>query len=122
MSDPIEAQPAKAGAIVVSGSRTENRDATLANSLADAEVLAAYGIRNNIQGVQDAVEGIAEARESFEQGKLMGDAQKRFYADFSTLASRVAPVTVATLRSCLPEYGTERRKFLGLVGPKVRCS
>jgi hypothetical protein len=97
------------------------KDATLANSLADAEILAAYAIRNNLPGIQDAVEGIAEARESFEEGKLMGEVQKRFYADFSTLASRVAPVTVSTLKSSLAVYGPGRRTWFGL-GPKVECS
>ena len=114
MSDPIETP-------VANPHGGEMKDVTLANSLSDAEVLAAYAIRNNTQGVQDAVEGIAEARESFEQGRLMGDTQKKFYADFSTLASRLAPVTVSTLRSCLEEYGPGCRRWFGL-GRMVPCS
>jgi hypothetical protein len=99
---------------------TQPKDA-LAHSLDDAEVLVAYVVRNNIQGTQEAVEGVAEARELFTKGELKGDAQRRFYASFSKLAATVAPVTVATLKASLEQYGPGRRSWFGL-GPRVPCS
>ena len=93
----------------------------IANSLEDAEVLVAYAVRNNIQGVQDAVEGITQARDLFSRGELKGDAQKKFYADFSKLAATVAPVTVASLKASLEQYGPGRRTWFGF-GRRVPCS
>lgn len=93
----------------------------LAHSLDDAEVLVAYVIRNNVQNVQDAVEGIAEARENYDRGALSGEAQKKFYAHFSNLAAKVAPVTVGTLKASLEEYGPGRKTWLGF-GRRVPCS
>lgn len=94
---------------------------TLEHSLDDAEVLVTYVIRYNVQDVQDAIEGVAEAREAFKQGKLMGDAQKHFYANFSALAAHVAPVNVSSLRSSLEEYGIERKRWF-FWGKPVRRS
>lgn len=93
----------------------------LDRSLDDAEILASYAIRNNIPNVQDAILGIAEAREAFARRKLRGEVQKKFYGDFSTLAAKIAPVTVSTLQSCLDEYGPGRRRWV-LWGPRVPCS
>jgi hypothetical protein len=93
----------------------------LGRSVDDAEVLVGYAIRNNVQGVQDAIEGIAAAREFYQAGTLRGEEQKKFYENFSQLAARVAPVTVATLKSCLDEYGPGRKTWLGL-GQSVPCS
>lgn len=93
----------------------------LAHSLDDAEVLVAYVIRNNVQDVQDAVEGIAEARECYGRGEFSAAAQKKFYADFSKLAARVAPVTVSTLKASLEGYGPGRRSWFGM-GQRVSCS
>ena len=93
----------------------------LAHSLDDAEVLVAYVIRNNIQEVQDAVEGIAVARECHGRGEFSADAQRKFYGDFSKLAAKVAPVTVSTLKASLEEYGPGRRRWFGW-GERVSCS
>lgn len=93
----------------------------LARSLEDAEILASYIVRNNVPDVQDAVFGIAEAREAFDNDKLQGEAQKKFYVDFARLAAKLAPVTVSTLKSCLDEYGPGRRRWL-VFGPCVPCS
>jgi len=97
------------------------KNEALAHTLYDAEVLVAYVIRNNIQEVQDAVEGIAVARECYGRGEFSADAQKKFYGDFSKLAAKVAPVTVSTLKASLEEYGPGRRRWFGL-GEHVRCS
>jgi hypothetical protein len=97
------------------------KNEALAHSLDDAEVLVAYVIRNNIQGVQDAVEGMAEARECYGRGEFSADAQKKFYADFSKLAAKVAPVTVSTLKASLEDYGPGRTTWFGL-GERVPCS
>lgn len=97
------------------------KNEALAHSLDDAEVLVAYVIRNNIQGIQDAVEGIAEARECYGRGEFSADAQKKFYADFSKLAAKVAPVTVSTLKASLEDYGPGRRTWFGW-GERVPCS
>ena len=99
----------------------EKQQSALAFSLDDAEVLAAYAVRNNIQGIEGAIEGIAKARDLFATENLKGDEQRNFYAAVSTLASKIAPVTVASLRASLSEYGVPTATFLGL-GPKTKIS
>jgi hypothetical protein len=79
----------------------------LEHSLNDAEILANYAIHNNIAGMQDAIGGIAEAREQFAAGNLKGDNQRAFYAHYSALAARISPVSVASLKDSLDEYGLE---------------
>ena len=76
-----------------------------------AEVLVAYAIRNNVQNVQDAIETVADSRDLLEKRQLSGEAQKKFYEAFAALASQIAPVTVASLKASLDDYGKERRLF-----------
>src|SRR2546423_968114 len=92
----------------------------IALDLNDAEILAGYAVRNNVAGLQDAITQIAAARELFVAGKLIGDEQKKFYTAYSALAAAIAPVSVATLKSSLDEYGIEVRRFI--FGTKVRIS
>jgi hypothetical protein len=86
----------------------------LGHSINDAEVLANYAVRNNITGVQDAIGGIAKAREHFASGNLKGEEQRVFYADYSALASAVSPVTVSSLKDSLDEYGLKVKDWFGL--------
>jgi hypothetical protein len=90
-------------------------------SLNDAEILANYAVRNNITGVQEAISGIAMASENLDNGDLKGDKQREFYANYSTLASRIWPVSVASLKDSLDEYGVEVRNWFGL-GRKHKLS
>src|SRR5580698_365643 len=83
----------------------------LKHSLEDAEVLAEYAARNNIQNVYAEIDAIAAAREAFSQGRLTAAAQRDFYVAFGSLAGAVVPVTVASLRASLDEYGVIVRKF-----------
>ena len=76
-----------------------------------AEVLVAYAIRNNVQNVQDAIETVADSRDLLEKRQLSGEAQKKFYEAFAALASQIAPVTVASLKASLDDYGKETRLF-----------
>jgi hypothetical protein len=80
-------------------------------SVTGAEVLVAYAIRNNVQDVQDAIETVADSRDLLEKRQLSGEAQKKFYEAFAVLASQIAPVTVASLKASLDEYGKETRLF-----------
>jgi hypothetical protein len=95
-------------------------DATTAlkHSLNDAEILANYAVRNNVTGVQEAISGIAMAREDFVAGNLKGDSQRQFYANYSALASKIWPVTVASLKDSLDEYGPVVRDWFGLGGKR----
>lgn len=100
--------------------------APLETALEDAEVLASYVARYGVadaykEDVYKDIEDIAAAREAFSQKKLSGAAQTNFYSALSRLAAGVAPVTVASLKASLDEYGVETRSFL-FFGPKVRMS
>src|SRR5438045_3442950 len=92
---------------------------SIALDLNDAEMLVSYVVRNNIAGLQDAIVEIAAARELFKAGNLVGEEQKKFYVAYSALAVAISPVTVATLKSSLDEYGIEGRRWF-LFGPKVK--
>jgi hypothetical protein len=93
---------------------------SIALDLNDAEMLASYAVRNNITGLQDAIAEIAAARAFFRAGGLIGDEQKKFYVAYSALAAAISPVTVATLKSSLDEYGIDVRRWF--CGPKVKFS
>jgi hypothetical protein len=93
----------------------------LALSLDDAEVLAGFAVRHNIQGVQPAIEGIAAARDLYSDKNLKGDAQRKFYADYSALASGIAPVTVDSLKASMDEYGVPSKAFC-FFGPEKKVS
>ena len=98
-------------------------DATsaLKHSLNDAEILANYAVRNNVTGVQEAISGIATAREIFASANLNGDNQREFYENYSALASKIWPVSVASLKDSLEEYGVEVRGWFGF-GRKYKLS
>ena len=87
-----------------------------------AEVLVAYAIRNNVQNVQDAIETVADSRDLLDKGQLSGEAQKKFYEAFAVLASQIAPVTVASLRASLDEYGKETRLFPWEEPQRLSCA
>jgi hypothetical protein len=87
-----------------------------------AEVLVAYAIRNDVQGVQDAIETVADSRDLLEKGQLSGEAQKQFYEAFAALASQIAPVTVASLKASLDDYGKETRLFPWEEPKRLSCA
>jgi hypothetical protein len=102
------------------------RLAAMDAALEDAEVLADYAARYGVadaykEDVYKDIEEIAAARDAFSRGELSGAAQTNFYSAFSHLAAGVAPVTVASLKASLDEYGVEVRPFL-FFGPKDRIS
>jgi hypothetical protein len=87
-----------------------------------AEVLVAYAIRNNVQNVQDAIETVADSRDLLEKRQLSGEAQKKFYEAFAALASQIAPVTVASLKASLDDYGKETRLFPWEEPKRLSCA
>jgi glutathione-specific gamma-glutamylcyclotransferase len=80
-------------------------------SIRDAQLLVAYAVRNNIPEVENAIETIVTSNALYKEGKLEGKAQADFYQAYSTLAAKIAPVTVASLRDSLDEYGVPVKQF-----------
>jgi glutathione-specific gamma-glutamylcyclotransferase len=80
-------------------------------SLRDAQLLVAYAVRNNIPEVENAIDTIVTSESLYKGGKLESKAQADFYHAYSTLAAKIAPVTVASLRDSLDEYGVPVKQF-----------
>jgi hypothetical protein len=57
-----------------------------------------------------------------EKGQLSGEAQKKFYEAFAVLASQIAPVTVASLKASLDEYGKETQLFPWEKPKRLSCA
>jgi cation transport protein ChaC len=80
-------------------------------SIRDAQLLVAYAVRNNIPEVENAIATIVTSEALYKEGKLESKAQGGFYQAYSTLAAKIAPVTVASLRDSLDEYGVPVKQF-----------
>jgi hypothetical protein len=70
----------------------------LAKAIFDAELLAIYVSRNGIDVTPPVLQGIADSRELFHNGKLSGKPEGEFLTHYRELASVAFPVTVASLR------------------------
>jgi hypothetical protein len=71
----------------------------LSDAISDAELLAVYVSRNGINIGAETIQAIADAREHFEKGKLIGSAEAAtFLKHYRELAAAAYPVTVVTLR------------------------
>jgi hypothetical protein len=92
--------------------RVDEEPNPLKLSIRDAQLLVAYAVRNNIPEVANAIETIIASDELYKEGKLESKAQGDFYQAYSTLAAKIAPVTVASLRDSLDEYGVPVKRFL----------
>ena len=90
-------------------------------SVCDAQLLVAYAIRNNIPEVENAIQTIIISRALYKEDKLEGKPQGDFYQAYSALAAKVAPVTVASLRDSLDEYGVPVKRFF-IFGKKEKKS
>ena len=69
----------------------------LSEAIYNAELLAVYVSRNGIDVNPGTMQGIANAHENLENGKLIGSAEAAFLKHYRELASAAYPVTVASL-------------------------